>query len=310
MKIAVMGSGAVGGYFGAKLAAHGEDEVAFIARGAHLEAMRKHGLVIKRAEGDSVIRNARFIADPADVGAVDLVLFAVKSYDTEAAAQTLTPMIGAQTIVLSLQNGIDNPEKIARLYGEERTLAGVVYVGSALASPGVIEYSTGGKIIFGTLDGKRSASVDRVAMVLENATVPHEISSNIRKVQWRKLLWNASFCAISSLVHATMEEIMASDALCQLSLGCMEEVRAAAAAAGIELEAELIKETMDFSRTLGNFKPSMLQDLEATKPLEYEAFNGIVVQRLSEVGQAAPINSVFETALEFLDERIRAHRKG
>jgi len=310
MKIAVMGSGAVGGYFGAKLAADDQNEIAFIARGAHLAAMRKQGLVIKRAEGDLVIRKARFTADPAEVGAVDLVLFAVKSYDTDAVAQTLAPMIGAETTVLSLQNGIDNPEKIARLFGAERTLAGVVYVGSAIAGPGVIEYSTGGRIIFGTVDGKLGASVDRVARILESAAVPHEISSNIRKVQWRKLLWNASFCAISSLVHATMEEIMASDALCQLSVDCMEEVRAAAAAAGIELEPALIQETMNFSRTLGSFKPSMLQDLEAAKPLEYEAFNGIVVQQLSRVGQAAPINSVFESALKFVDGRIRAHGKG
>lgn len=310
MKIAVLGSGAVGGYFGAKLAADSQNQMAFIARGAHLEAMRKHGLMIKRAEGDLVVRKARFTADPDEVGAVDLVLFAVKSYDTEAAARTVAPMIGAETIVLSLQNGIDNPEKIARLYGEQHTLAGVVYVGSAIAGPGVIEYSTGGRIIFGSLDGKRSASVDRVARVLENAAVPHEISGNIQKVQWRKLLWNAAFCAISSLVHATMEEIMASDALCQLSVDCMEEVRAAAATAGIELEPELIQETMNFSRTLGSFKPSMLQDIEAKKPLEYEAFNGIVVQQLNRAGRAAPINSVFESALKFLDGRIRAHRKG
>jgi 2-dehydropantoate 2-reductase len=310
MKIAVMGSGAVGGYFGAKLAADRENEIAFIARGAHLEAMKKHGLLVKRAEGELSIRNARFTADPAEVGSVDLVLFCVKSYDTEAAAQALAPMIGPETIVLSLQNGIDNPDKIARLYGEQRTLAGIVYVGAALAAPGVIEYSTGGRIIFGTLQGKPSRTADRVAQVLDKASVPHEISSNIRKVQWRKLLWNAPFCAISSLVHATMDEIMASDALSQLALDCMEEVRRAAALAGIELEPELVQETMDFSKTLGSFKPSMLQDLEAGKPLEYEAFNGIVVGQLKRARQSAPVNSVFESGLKFLDQRIRSRRKG
>ena len=152
MRIAIMGTGAVGAYFGAKLAAASHD-VAFIARGAHLEAMSKHGLTVKSYQGDLQVRDALFSADLEQIGTVDLVLFCVKSYDTDSVAPTLAPIVGTKTVILSMQNGIDNTEKIARHWGAARCLPGVVYVGASLAGPGVIEHSTGGRIIFGSRDG-------------------------------------------------------------------------------------------------------------------------------------------------------------
>lgn len=306
MRIAVMGTGAVGAYFGAKLAAAFDNQMAFIARGDHLEAMQKHGLVVKSHEGDLTVRKAVFSADAAEVGTVDMVLFCVKSYDTESAARSLAPMMEPNTIVLSLQNGIDNGNKIARLYGDDRTLPAVVYVGSAVTGRGTIEHTTGGRIIFGSRDGKESAATRAVAQSLGAAQIPYEITPNIAKVQWRKLLWNAAFCAISSLTRATTQEIVESASLSKLASDCMHEVRAAAATVGVALDATAVDETMAFSRTLGQFKPSMLQDLEAGKPLEYQAFNGIVVEKLTQAGKAAPVNQVFHQALFFLDQRIRA----
>src|SRR6266545_7591460 len=144
MHIAVMGAGAVGGYFGARLASAGHD-VAFIARGRHLEAMRREGLRVISPAGDLRVQNARFTADTNDVGIVDLILFCVKSYDTESAAESLRPMMSDGSAILSLQNGIDNAEKIARLWGEQRTFAGVVYIAAEIDSPGVVRHSTGGK---------------------------------------------------------------------------------------------------------------------------------------------------------------------
>jgi 2-dehydropantoate 2-reductase len=310
MRIAVMGTGAVGAYFGAKLAATAFHELAFIARGAHLEAMKKHGLTIKSYQGDLHVRDAVFSAEPAQVGTVDLVLFCVKSYDTDSAAPALAPLVGAQTIILSLQNGIDNTDKIARHWGEWRCLSGVVYVGAALASPGVIEHSTGGRIIFGNRDGSRGMATDLVEEALRASQIPYELSADIRQVQWHKLLWNTAFCAISSLTHATTQEIVESASLRQLAVDCMSEAHAAAATAGVNLRREAIEETLSFSRTLGHFKASMLQDLEAGKPLEYEAFNGIVIKQLESLGKAAPVNSVFYHALRFLDERVRRQKKG
>jgi 2-dehydropantoate 2-reductase len=304
MRIAIIGTGAVGGYFGAKLAAAGH-ELAFIARGKHLEALQRDGLHIVSPNGNLSVRAAVFTASPEDVNDIDLVLFCVKSYDTEAAAKAFASLVGERTTILSLQNGIDNSEKLARLWGERRTLAGVVYLGAQIDSPGVIAHSSGGKIVFGPLDSNGNESAKTVERVLSEARILSEVSDNIRKVQWGKLLWNAPFCAISCLARANVKQIVESERLTQLALDCMSEVQAAAFIRDIELRHSLFDETIAFSRGLGGFKPSMLQDLEARKPLEYEAFNGIVIKVLTQAGRQAPINQCFYTLLQHLDKKIR-----
>ena len=307
MRIAVMGAGAVGGYFGARLAAASND-VVFIARGRHLAAIRQEGLNLESPQGNLRIRDALFTDDPTQVGVVDLVLFCVKSYDTDPTAANLASLIGDRTIILSLQNGVDNADKIAQRWGNERTLAGVVYVGSQLLRPGTIKHSSGGKIVFGELDGRVHETTQAVERVLASAEISCEVSGAIQNIQWRKLLWNAPFCAISCLTHATVKEIVESDSLTKLALDCMTEVRAAAKTQAIDLDPALFDETLNFSKSLGDFKPSMLQDLEAGKPLEYEAFNGIVVELLRRTGKEASTNQVFYGALKYLDKKIRTER--
>ena len=307
MRIAVMGAGAVGGYFGARLAAASND-VVFIARGRHLAAIRQEGLNLESPQGNLRIRDALFTDDPTQVGVVDLVLFCVKSYDTDPTAANLASLIGDRTIILSLQNGVDNAGKIAQRWGNERTLAGVVYVGSQLLRPGTIKHSSGGKIVLGELDGRVHETTQAVVRVLASAQISCEVSGAIQNIQWRKLLWNAPFCAISCLTHATVKEIVESDSLTKLALDCMTEVRAAAKTQAIDLDPALFDETLNFSKSLGDFKPSMLQDLEAGKPLEYEAFNGIVVELLRRTGKEASTNHVFYGALKYLDKKIRTER--
>jgi 2-dehydropantoate 2-reductase len=304
MRVGVMGAGAVGAYFGAKLAAAGHD-VAFIARGQHLGAIKHQGLRIISPNGNLHITSGVFSADPTDAGIVDMILFCVKSYDTETAAEALGPMIGDHTTILSLQNGVDNAEKIARKWGGRRTLAGVVYIAGQISAPGVMLHSGGGKIIFGQLDGGANDTTDSVAQTLVGADIAAELSRDIQKVQWTKLLWNAPFCAISCLVRANMKQIVESKSLIKLALDCMTEVQAAALTCDVKLSDELLDHTIAFSRSLGEFKPSMLQDLEARKPLEYEALNGLIVTLLGQAGQRAPINQAFHAMLRYLDETIR-----
>jgi 2-dehydropantoate 2-reductase len=304
MRIAVMGTGAVGGYFGAKLAAAGHD-VGFIARGTHLEALVRFGLTIESFLGDFHIHQTFFTADPAQIGAVDLVLFCVKSYDTTAAVEMIAPLIGDETKILSLQNGVDNPQKISQRWGNKKTLPGVVYSGAAVVRPAVIKHSAGGRIEFGALDTASSEAARCIQRAFVKAEIPCEIIPDIRKAQWRKLLWNAPFCAISSLTRATVRDIVESDSLRQLGIDCMQEVIEAAKIQEVDLEKSLTDETIAFSRSLGDFKPSMLQDLEAGKPLEHEAFNGIIVNLLHETGKTAPINRVFYRTLSYIDQKIR-----
>jgi 2-dehydropantoate 2-reductase len=308
LRIAVMGSGAVGGYFGACLAASGR-EVSFIARGRHLEAMRKEGLRVKSINGDLHIRSL-FTEEPGDVGPVDVVLLCVKSYDTEAATAQLAPMVREKTTILSLQNGVDNPDKIAARWGKDRTLAGVVYLGALVSGPGTIEHSAGGRIVMGHLDGQPSEGAMRVERIFADAKISCAVSSEIRKTMWAKLVWNAPFCALSCLARATVKEIIQSDSLRKLAADCMQEVRAAARSIGVELEESIVEETFNFSQGLGNFRPSMLQDLEAGKPLEYEALNGVVVDRLRRAGKKAPVNEIFYATLKFFDDKIRGGLSG
>lgn len=304
MRIAVIGAGAVGGYFGARLAAAGLD-VSFIARGEHLKSMQKNGLRIKSIQGDLEVRS-RFTSNPDEVGPVDLILFSVKSQDTEKAAKLLAPLMSAKTTVLSLQNGVDNPEKIAHLWGANRTLAGVVYIAAQVREPGVIEHSGGGRIVMGALDSRNQETARNVESILATAKVPCDVSSEMPVVLWKKLAWNSPFCALSCLLHMTIGEILTSNSLKELIAGCVEEVRDAAQCRGVELPPSTAQEALSFSRSLDNFKPSMLQDLEAGKPLEYEALNGIVIKILYQAGRRAPINEIFYAALKYIDQDLRA----
>jgi 2-dehydropantoate 2-reductase len=309
MRIAVMGAGAVGGFFGAKLAAAGH-ELAFIARGRHLAAMCRTGLLIESVGGDRLAARGLFTSEPRDFGDSDLVLFCVKSYDTESAAESIAPLIGSTTLILSLQNGIDNAKILARRWGASRTIAGVVYIGAQLAAPGVIVHSSGGKIVFGQPGEHRNSATTKIEQILTAAAISCSVSNNIETVQWTKLLWNAPFCAIGALARAPVDQILESDELRRLALDCMTEVQAAALACHIVLPDSRLQETIDFSAGLGRFKPSMLQDLEAGKPLEYEAFNGAVMKRLQSVGKAAPINQCFYALLRQLDQQSRAEAVG
>lgn len=304
MRIAVMGAGAVGGYFGAKFAAAGH-EVIFIARGAHLAALKQSGLYVESFQGNLHIPSALFTDDPAEGGTVDLVLFCVKSYDTDIAAIALAPLMGGATRILSLQNGVDNPSRIAQTWGAKRTLAGVVYLGAQLVRPGTINHSSGGKIVLGELDGGVHESTRAMHTAIAAAQIPCELSAAINQAQWRKLLWNAPFCAISCLTRATVKDILESESLRKLAIDCMAEVSAAAKTQGVDLAPSWIDETLEFSQSLGDFKPSMLQDLEAGKPLEFEAFNGLVVNLLRQSGREAPANQIFYGALAYLDKKLR-----
>lgn len=305
-RIVVMGAGAVGGYFGARLAASGQ-EVVFVARGRHLEAMKGHGLRVKSIQGNLRIRS-QFTSDPEEVGPVDLIVFCVKSYDTEEASKKMASLIGGKTSILSLQNGVDNPDKIAAHWGEERVLAGAAYIGAQVTAPGTIEHRAAGKITLGELDGGITQETKTLCDLFNKAQVPCTISPEIRKVLWGKLVWNAPFCAIASIARASVKDIVESESLKNLAVGCMKEVRKAARTQGINLGPSIVSETLNLSHSLGDFKPSMLQDLEAGKPLEYEALNGIVVKTLSKAGKEAPINQTFHALLQSLDKTRRPQK--
>jgi len=300
VKIAVMGAGAVGGYFGALLHRGGLD-VTLIARGRHLEAIKAHGLRIKSTQGDLTVP-AKAVGDPRAVGPVDLILFCVKSYDTESAARQCLPIVQESTAILCLQNGVDNEEKIAMVAGGEKVLGGVAYIGAGVSEPGVVVHTAEGRIVFGEMRGGVSERVRRLEQIFRDAGFPVEVSSNIKAILWGKLCWNAAFNALNTLVGGDVRVLVERPETRTLARQVMEEVRAVANANNVPLSADLAERLLTWTDTAaGAMKTSTRQDLEAGKRLEVEALNGAVVRKGEAAGVPTPFNFALYALLKAID---------
>ena len=292
MKIAVMGAGGVGGYFGARLAASGQD-VYFIARGPHLAAIRANGLRVKSDAGDVTIKPAQATDDPADIGPVDIVLFAVKLYDTDSAGRMLAPLIGPETGVVDLQNGIDGEDELAAIVGCEHVVGGVAYLSAHIGEPGVILHvGKGAKLAFGELDGRRSSRVEALAAACAAAGFSHEISGNIEAALWSKLAMLASMSALSCLTRLPVDQAVREPETLELLRAAMKEVAEVAAAKGVTLPADTLAGFNAVTRGGSNIRPSMLVDLERGKPLELDRLSGAVVRAGAEAGVPTPFHSM------------------
>jgi 2-dehydropantoate 2-reductase len=301
MRFAIVGSGAVGGYFGAKLARSGQ-EVTFIARGAHLAAIRQHGLRIESAKlGDFVVQ-APASDDPRHVGNVDVVLFTVKAYDNPEALKLLPPLVGPESVVLTLQNGVDSVDDIAAVAGEARVLGGTTYVATALERPGVIvQTGVHRSIIFGEVFGDRSrisTRVQRIADVLAPADVVVTPVADGRVPIWDKFVYLAPFSGFTGAARLPIGGIWPDPHVQGMFYAAAREVAALAAAEGVTISGdrfERLKEYMD------NIPPttrsSLLIDLEMGKRIEVEALQGAAVRRAAKHGLPMPIISTLYAAL-------------
>ena len=232
MKIAVFGAGGVGGYFGARLAAAGE-KVAFIARGPHLAAMRRGGLRVLSPLGDVHVAKVEATDDPGVVGPVDIVLFCVKLYDTESAGRRLAPLIGPDTAVVSLQNGVDSEDALAKVIGPKYVVGGVAYISATIESPGVIRHmNRQAKLIFGEVDGRPSPRLDRLrdACVKAGGGVTADVAPDIERLIWEKFVFLASLAAVTGVTRAALGPILADADMRAMFAAAMGEVMAVAAA--------------------------------------------------------------------------------
>jgi 2-dehydropantoate 2-reductase len=299
VRIAVMGTGGIGGYFGARLARAGET-VAFVARGEHLRAIAAKGLTVRSVDGDLEVR-APATDDPRRVpeliGPVDLVLFCVKSYDTEAAARALGPVLGGATAVLSLQNGVENEEVIAGIAGAGHVLPGVAYVSAAVERPGVIRHMAEGRIALGEADGAPSDRARAIEALFQRAGVRAVLSDNIRGLKWAKLAWNATFNTLNALVGGTFDRIGADEALLAVGERAMREIAAVAEASGVRFPPQAIARGMAWARQALPVKTSTLQDLEAGRRLELDALTGAVVRAAAARGVPVPTVATLHTLL-------------
>jgi 2-dehydropantoate 2-reductase len=291
MKIAVMGSGGVGGFVGGRLA-HAGCDVRFIARGAHLAALREHGLVIENAtQGNIHVPKARVSDDPAALGPVDLVLIAVKLRDTEAAAQAVKSLVGPQTAVLSLQNGVTKDAILRREFGDAAVMGGVTYVATNIDRPGVIR-QTGSmqRVIIGEYDGRPSERADQLLQRLLRAGISAEISPDIRRTLWEKFVFLVGLSSATATMRVRIGPILANAQTRAFFHDIMRETVAVGRALGVALPLNYASERLAFADTVPQDMTSSLHhDLEAGRPLEVEWLAGAVVTLGAEHGIPTPM---------------------
>jgi 2-dehydropantoate 2-reductase len=285
MKIAVMGSGGVGGYYGGLLVRAGQD-VTLIARGAHLAALREKGLQVKSVHDDFIIAPVQATDVPAEVGPVDLVMVCVKTPETEQAAEAIKPMVGTNTVVMSLQNGVDAAERIGVIVGMERMVGGATWISSAIEAPGVIrQISQFRRIVLGELAGGVTERVRAIADVLASTGATVEVTDNMMKVLWTKFVFIASISGIGSLTRLELGEYRAVPETRGLLVSLMREVEAIARASGVALGGDAVEETLALlDRVAPSVKPSMQRDVEAGRRSELESMIGVISRRGRELG--------------------------
>ena len=290
MRIAIMGTGGVGGYYGGLLSQQGQ-EVIFIARGAHLQAMRAQGLHVKSVHGDFLVSPARATDDPAEVGPVDLILFTTKTYHTDVAAQAMKPMVGQETVVVPLQNGIDAAERLGAYVGREHLVGGVTWLSAAIEAPGVIgQYSQFRRVVLGEFDGKMTARLKTIYETLQATGIAVELSADILKVLWTKFVFISSASALGSLTRATIGEYRQVPETREVLTEALREVAAVAQARGVKLEGDLVAKTLEFiDNAAPDMKTSMQRDVEAGRPSELESMIGVVPRLGRQTGVSTPV---------------------
>lgn len=296
-RFAVMGSGGVGGYFGALLAKAGCD-VTLIARGAHLDAIRRDGIVIDD-QGAVTTIPIKATADPAEIGPVDYVLFSVKLKDTAEAGAACRPLIGPETAVVSLQNGVESESVLADVLGPEAVMGGVAFISAEIAAPGRIsKHSPFASMLFGEMDGSVSPRAQRLQATLVSAGVQGEATAEIARAHWEKFVFLVGLSALTALTRAPIGPVRANPATRRLLMQVMEEVCAVGRAKGVALAEDLVAKRMAFVDQMGEgIRASMAVDLSLGKPLELPWLSGAVARFGEQLGVPTPANAFVTTAL-------------
>ena len=293
MRIAVVGAGGVGGYFGGRLAQTGIDTI-FIARGATLAALRERGLRVESTHGDFALERVQATDDPAIVGAVDAILLAVKTWQIAEVAKSLGPMLGPETVVVPLENGIDAPDVLVPFVGRDHVLGGLCALVSFIVAPGHIRHTAGEPLVmFGELDNARTPRVERLRAAFERAGIKAQVPPDIQHSMWAKFLFIAVMSGIGALTRVPIGVWRAEPELRALVTAGLHEVVALAKARGIGLGDDAIAQTWQRYDALAPASTSSLQrDVMEGKPSELEAQLGAIVRLAREANVAAPVASM------------------
>jgi 2-dehydropantoate 2-reductase len=309
MRIAVFGTGGVGGYYGGRLAQAGE-AVTFIARGDHLRAIREHGLRVDSLQGDFVIQPAQATADPARLGPVDVVILGVKAWQVREAAEAMRPLVGPETFVVPLQNGVEAPDELASVLGREHVLGGFCRIIALIAGPGHIRHAGGQPYVaFGELDNRRTERVELLRAAFSRAAgLTVEVPADIRAAMWEKFLTITSFSGVGAVTRAPIGVIRSVPQTREMMVGVMREIIAVANARGIPLGEDAVQRVLAFRDSLPPASTaSMQRDIMDGRPSELEWQSGAVVRLGREAGVESPLNAFIYHSL--LPQELKARGK-
>lgn len=302
MRFVFVGAGAVGGYYGAMLSRRGQD-VAFVARGAHLEAIRRDGLRIESAAVGDFVARTEAESDPSRLGVADVVVIGIKTYDNAATLPAIRPLLGPDTVVLTLQNGVDSADDVAAVAGEARTLAGPTYIATAIEAPGVIR-QTGShrRIVFGECFGGGttvSPRVQRLESMLKAADIHAEAVADARVPLWEKFIYLAPFASFTGAARLPIGPLWADGECRAAFMVAVEEVAAVARASGVPIPRDLTKRIEAYVTSIPpTTRSSLLIDLSQGKRIEVESLTGSVVRRGRQTGVATPMMQALYAALK------------
>ena len=285
--IAIVGSGALGLYYGGRLGRAGAD-VSFLAR-SDLEVLRARGITVKATDGDFTLSSVKVAATPEEIGPVDLVIVTLKATANDQLGRILPPLLHAKTVVLNLQNGMGVDEPVAAVVGAERTLGGLCFICANRIAPGVAECTMAGYVVIGEFAGAPQPRTQAVAEWFVRAGVRVEVSPSLVEARWRKLVWNVPFNGLS-VVHdgMTTDVILQSPEREAEVWALMREVQASAAAYGFTIPEEFVVHQVERTRPMGPYKPSTMLDYLAGRPLEVEPIWGEPLRRAQAKGVPVP----------------------
>jgi 2-dehydropantoate 2-reductase len=303
MRITIMGAGGVGGYFGGRLAEGGCD-VGFVARGPHLAALRKHGLLVESKLGNIRLANVRASDNPADLGVPDFLLINVKLWDMSTALRAAEVAVGPETTVLSLQNGIQKEEMMAEAFGRDKVMGGVCYIASKISKPGVISHTgTMQRLIFGECDGGPSKRGETFLRLCRQGRIEAELTSNIRKAIWEKFVFLAGTSGCTTTMRATLGPICENSRTRAFLFDVMREVIAVGRASGVELDEDFAEDRLRFCDSLpAEMTSSMHNDLQQGRPLEVAWLSGAVVKLGKKLNVPTPLNRAIYDVLAFQEK--------
>lgn len=310
MRIAVIGAGGIGGYFGGRLAAAGHD-VTFVARGAHLEAIQRDGLVVGSVAGDVTIFPAMATADPGEMGQVDLVMLCVKTWQLAPAIDSLSSLVGPDTGVMTVQNGVEAPAQVATAFGEAAVLPGVARIFAFIERPGVIRHMGGpASLAFAEWDNRPSSRVEAIRAALATAGAAVEVPEDIWAELWTKLLVVVPFGTLGAAANATIGELRTTPSTRGLLEEAMEEIRDVAEARGIRLADDVVARSMAFLDDQPEAATTSLQrDLLGGQRSELEAWTGAVARLGQESGVTTPVHRVLYNVLSLQEARSAGPRR-